>query len=87
VNRNALEVPILVKKRVGPFPVQPFLSAGATLRKQSAEDWRRGLTLGAGVAFRALLIKVEPEFRFTRHAGGVLPVGRNQVELLFGFRF
>ncbi len=85
--RAAYEVPILLKKRIGPFPVQPFLSAGLTLHKRSDADLRRGLTLGGGMSFNALLVKIEPELRYTRYGSGVLPVGRNQVEVLFGFRF
>jgi len=84
-SRTAYEVPILLKKRIGPFPVQPFLSAGATIRNAQRTD--TGFTLGAGVTFNALLVKVEPEFRYTRYPAGTLPVGRNQTEILFGFRF
>jgi hypothetical protein len=86
-NRGAVEVPVLLKKRIGPFPVQPFLSTGATLHKQRERDWRTGFTLGGGVTFNALLVKIEPELRWSRYGSNVLPRGRNQTELLVGIRF
>ncbi|GAB4360008.1 MAG: hypothetical protein OHK0021_04150 [Bryobacter sp.] len=85
--KGATEIPILLKKRIGPFPVKPFLSTGATLHKQSGRDWRTGFTIGGGVTISALLIKLEPELRFNRYGQGVLPGGRNQTEVLVGFRF
>jgi hypothetical protein len=84
-SQTAYEIPILLKKRIGPFPVQPFLSGGATIRNAQRTD--TGFTVGAGVTFNALLIKVEPEVRYTRYPGGTLPRSQNQTELLVGFRF
>ncbi len=85
--RAVYEIPILLKKRIGPFPVQPFLSVGATLRKVSSSDFKSGFSAAGGLTFNALLVKVEPEFRYSRFPEGSLPVGRNQVEILFGLRF
>lgn len=84
-SQTAYEIPILLKKRIGPFPVQPFLSGGATIRNAQRTD--TGFTVGAGVTFNALLIKVEPELRYTRYPGGTLPRSQNQTEILVGFRF
>lgn len=84
-SQTAYEIPILLKKRIGPFPIQPFLSGGATIRNAQRTD--TGFTVGAGVTFNALLIKVEPEVRYTRYPGGTLPRSQNQTELLVGFRF
>jgi hypothetical protein len=39
------------------------------------------------VTFNALLIKVEPELRYTRYPGGTLPRSQNQTEILVGLRF
>lgn len=81
------DVPVLLKKKIGPFPVKPFLSGGITMRKASNIDWKPGLTLATGISVNALLIKVEPEVRYTRFGSGGVPIGRNQVELLVGVRF
>jgi opacity protein-like surface antigen len=84
-SQTAYEIPVLLKKRIGPFPVQPFLAAGATIRNAQRTD--TGFTVGAGVTFNALLIKVEPEVRYTRYPGGTLPRSQNQTEILVGLRF
>lgn len=83
--RTAIEIPVLLKKRIGPFPVQPFLSGGATIRNAQRTD--TGVTFGAGVTFHALVVKFEPEIRYTRYPGGTFPRGQGQTDFLLGIRF
>lgn len=95
---NALELPVLVKKRFTPLPVQPFLAAGGTLRwvptvRNNGLDLNInaqsgfGLTAAAGVSFKVLLLRVEPEFRATRWLRGPYLPQKNQAEFLVGVRF
>ena len=95
---HAIEVPILVKKRFLPLPVQPFLAAGTTLRwvpsirtngldVNLTADSGFGLTAAAGISIRALFIRIEPEFRVTRWLRGTYLPRNNQVEFLVGVRF
>lgn len=95
---NALELPILLKKRFTPLPVQPFLAAGGTLRwvptvRNNGLDLNInaqsgfGLTAAAGVSFKVLLLRVEPELRLTRWLRGAYLPRQNQAEFLVGVRF
>jgi hypothetical protein len=98
IRANAFEVPILLKKRFTPLPVQPFLSGGATFRfvptvTRNGLDLNVspgtgfGLTAAAGVSIKALLLRIEPEFRATRWLRGPYLPQNNQVEFLVGLRF
>jgi hypothetical protein len=95
---NALEIPILLKKRFTPLPVQPFLAAGGTMRfipsvTRNGLDLNVsttrgfGLTAAAGVSIKALFLRIEPEFRATRWLRGDFLPQKNQVEFLVGLRF
>lgn len=98
IRANALEIPILLKKRFTPLPVQPFLAAGGTMRfvpsvTRNGLDLNVsagtgfGLTAAAGVSIKALLLRIEPEFRATRWLRGPYLPQKNQVEFLVGLRF
>jgi opacity protein-like surface antigen len=111
VTANSFEIPVLLKYRF-PFPiVKPYVEAGPSFRKfanvnhllsgssiQFASDkGGAGLTFGAGVEVKLLLIRVSPELRYT-HWGSrafsasalgtdVLHANQNQAEFLVGISF
>jgi hypothetical protein len=82
------QIPLLLKKRFGLAPVQPFLSGGVTLRQVPAfgENYP-GLTAAAGVTLGMLPVKIEPELRLTRWLQSNYSPRGQQLELLIGFRF
>jgi hypothetical protein len=85
--RAIFDVPVLLKKRYGGglSPLQPFVAGGGTIRlARDGQEREFGLTLAGGVTVRALLVRIEPEFRFTQFFGDGR---RNQAEFLVGLRF
>ncbi|MFN8686039.1 MAG: hypothetical protein ACK6DZ_18645 [Acidobacteriota bacterium] len=82
------QIPLLLKKRFGLAPAQPFLSGGVTLRRVPAfgENYP-GLTVAAGLTLGLLPVKIEPELRLTRWLQSNYSPRGQQAELLIGFRF
>jgi hypothetical protein len=86
------DFPVLLKYRFPGATVRPFVGGGWTYRRFShlPEDQapRHGATLAAGAAIRAGVLKISPEFRYTRWPGvpelAVFRMARNQSEFLVG---
>ncbi|HRJ19956.1 MAG TPA: outer membrane beta-barrel protein [Bryobacteraceae bacterium] len=96
---NSFEFPLLVKYKFPGILARPYMAGGLSFRKISDipnvfESGSRGVVLGAGLRFNALLVRISPELRYTRwnneafrSAAGALGSSRNQVELLVGITF
>lgn len=55
--------------------------------QRSSAEWRVDPSLGAGVEFKAGRFHLSPEVRYSYWGAGTdLPVRKNQVDFLFGFR-
>ena len=102
VSGNVWEFPLLLKSRLLPGPVKPYLEAGVAFRKFSeltgvltfnpGDNISPGLVLGGGVEVKALIIRVSGEVRYTRFTSdGSFPAplkfNKNQAEVLFGITF
>jgi hypothetical protein len=80
------DIPVLLKKGFGlPAPVKPYVMGGAVFRRVSALDRNTtGISVGAGITIRALIVKLEPEVRFTRFTSQGIG---SEVDFTLGFRF
>jgi len=96
-NYASWEIPIVAKYRFLHTPViKPYIAAGPSFRVlESPLDHfvsTHGFTLGGGVEFKALRLRISPELRYTLWGGdSSFPFGaksnRNQAELLVGVTF
>lgn len=110
VRGNQWDLPVLLKYRFG-FPiVKPYVEAGPTFTwitnvgglsaigpDVSVKESGKGLTLGAGVEVKLLVIRIAPELRYTRWGSGAFSVqsatstllhaNQNQAEFLVGISF
>lgn len=96
---NSWEFPLLVKYKFPGILARPYIAGGLSFRRitdipNAFENGSRGVVLGTGLRFSALLVRVSPELRYTRWnneafraAGGALGSSRNQVEVLVGITF
>ena len=96
---NSFEFPLLVKYKFPGILARPYIAGGLSFRKISDipnvfESGSRGVVLGAGLRFNALLVRISPELRYTRwnseafrNAAGALGSSRNQMEVLVGITF
>jgi hypothetical protein len=95
VKEGFWDFPVIAKYRFGSGAVRPYLGAGWSYRKLSdllrPASSSNGFTVAAGVAVRALVVRLAPEFRYTRWGSGDpgpdFRAARNQAELLVGFSF
>ncbi len=95
VKEGFWDFPVIAKYRFGSGAVRPYLGAGWSYRKLSdllrPASSANGFTVAAGVAVRALGVRLAPEFRYTRWGSGDpgpdFRAARNQAELLVGFSF
>lgn len=95
VKEGFWDFPVIAKYRFGEGAIRPYLGAGYSYRKLSdllrPASGSNGFTVAAGIAVRALVVRLTPEFRYTRWSGGdIQPAfrsARNQAELLVGFSF
>ncbi len=88
VSATVYQVPVLLKKRMSSVAVQPFLSGGMTYRRIPRFDRSHaGLTVAGGLSFNLLLLKIEPEFRYTRWIRESFSPRPQQTEFLIGIRF
>jgi hypothetical protein len=95
--QSALEFPLIGKFRFPTAVARPYIAAGANFQRlgdvakfvtgNTVESNRRGIIAGGGIEFKALLIRIAPELRWTRwNATG--PVrSSNQVDFLIGLTF
>jgi hypothetical protein len=92
------EFPVVAKYHLFSVPlVNPYVEAGPSFRTVSGSLSylsNDGITFGAGVDIRALILRLSPEFRYTRWAsdssGGLANAAasnQNQVEFLVGLSF
>lgn len=94
------EIPILAKYRLGGEIIHPYIEGGVSFRRLTGSEGvlggdraSKGFVLGAGVEFRALLIRISPELRWTRWGDRNLDItrflreNRNQAEFLIGISF
>lgn len=92
------EFPVLAKYHLGSVPlIKPYIEAGPSFRTTSGNISylsNDGVTFGAGVDIRALILRISPEFRYTRwgsdSSGGIANAAvsnQNQAEFLVGLSF
>lgn len=89
-NYNVFEVPILGKLRLGHGLAAPYVDAGPEFRFYPGNLTlsRDGFAVGGGLEFKLLLVKISPEFRYTRWASSSYPgANPNQAALLLGLTF
>jgi len=89
-NYNVFEIPILGKLRLGHGFAAPFVDAGPEFRFHpgNLSISRDGFAVGGGIEFKLLLLKVSPEFRYTRWANSSFAgANPNQAALLVGVTF
>ncbi len=77
--------------------VFPNVTTSNSASSELKNDFTAGFTLGGGVEFHLLLLKITPEIRYTRWGNqqfsGIFPTGgsltsnQNQAEFLVGFTF
>lgn len=99
---NSWEFPLLLKYKTPGTVMRPYFVGGMSFRKISDipdlwENDSKGIVLGAGLEFKALLLRISPELRYTRwnndpftgtsFSQGSAAGTRNQFELLVGFTF
>lgn len=96
---NSWEFPLLLKYKFPGILARPYIAGGLSFRKLTdipnlRQDGARGVVLGAGIRFSALLLRISPEVRYTRWnnqallgPGGAVTSSRNQVEALVGITF
>jgi opacity protein-like surface antigen len=100
---SAWEFPLLLKARLSPGPVSPYVAAGMSfnrlsglkelgeLSKSSANGW----VLGLGLEGHLALVRISPEVRYTKWrsenlrnaAGGFGLSNLHQIEALVGITF
>lgn len=100
---SAWEFPLLLKVRLSPGLVSPYVAAGMSfnrlsglkelgeLSKSSAQGW----VVGFGIEGRLALVRISPEVRYTKWrsenlrnaAGGFSLSNLNQIEALVGITF
>lgn len=90
---NAFEFPILAKVRLSVLPlIKPFVSGGLSLRAIDSPVSKKGLTLGAGLEFQILKVRLAPTLRYTRWGSDSKPLptllsGQNQAQFLLAISF
>jgi hypothetical protein len=90
------EFPLMLRYRAGAGTIQPFIAGGGsfnTLTDITAPTSNAaGLVLGAGVEIKIPIIRITPEFRYTRRFADQLEIdglrsNRNQFVFLTGITF
>lgn len=97
---HSMEFPILLKYHFLPVPVvKPYAEAGPIFRYVGARGSyfsKSGFALGAGVDLKLLVVRIEPELRYTHWGAdsgsrmsvfGLPPSNQNQAEFLIGLIF
>ncbi len=98
---NSWEFPILAKYSFGTPFIKPFIEAGPSFRHvseftgDSPHLSRDGFTVGVGVGFKLLSLRVDPQLRYTRWGSDSKPSTSsfnpashaNQAEFLLGLSF
>lgn len=90
---NAFEFPILAKVRLGVLPlIKPFVAGGLSLRAIDSPVSKKGFTLGGGLEFQILKVRISPTLRYTRWGADSKPLptilsGQNQAQFLVGISF
>jgi hypothetical protein len=98
VNTDSWEFPILLKYRFAAWKVKPYIDAGPSFRAVGNPGDRfiseSGAAVGAGVDFRVLHLRFEPEIRYTYWTPDLRTAAfahfgshHNQVEFLIGLLF
>lgn len=92
------QFPALVRRNFGTGNWRPFLEAGPTFRLPQEYDYwlpNFGASAGVGVEFRWKGLRFDPSLRYSRWGSAEDrlgrtapdPIRRNQLDLMFGFRF
>lgn len=90
------QIPFLAKYELSGGLIRPFLDAGLSYRHVSGSYVysanTAGFTIGGGATFKLLVLRVSPEFRYTRWFSdtdlyGFATTPTNQADFLVGFTF
>jgi hypothetical protein len=92
------EIPVLAQYRFLRLALgKPYVEAGPSFRKfidRDSNEASSGITVGAGIEFRLLKLRLKPDFRYTRWGADTVfanapyaPSNRNQVEFSAGLTY